>query len=123
MSNNLNKIPSTQTGTSVSNEISRAQMEALAETVASKVVEEMLVKIGIDHSRPFEVQHDFQALREVRTLLTSPEFQADLSHLRKWRQAMESGTSKGVIAVMTLFVSGAAAILVLGFRAWMGQGQ
>lgn len=105
------------------NEISRAQMEALAETVASKVVEEMLIKLGIDHSHPLEVQHDFLALREVRTLLTDKEFQADLSQLRKWRQAMESGTSKGVLAIMTLMISGIAALLVLGFKAWAARGS
>ncbi len=103
-------------------EISRAQMEVLAETVASKVVEEMLIKLGIDHSHPLEVQHDFMALREVRVLLTSKDFQADLSCLRKWRQAMESGTSKGVLAIMTLMISGIAALLVLGFKAWMNPG-
>lgn len=103
-------------------EISRAQMEVLAETVASKVVEEMLIKLGIDHSHPLEVQHDFMALREVRVLLTSKDFQADLSYLRKWRQAMESGTSKGVLAIMTLMISGIAALLVLGFKAWMNPG-
>ena len=104
-----------------STNLSRTQMEALAETVASKIVEEMLVKLGIDHARPLEVQHDFQALREVRTLLTSKEFQADLSHLRKWRQAMESGTSKGVLAIMTMTISGIAALIVLGFKAWMDK--
>ena len=104
-----------------STNLSRAQMEALAETVASKVVEEMLVKLGIDHARPLEVQHDFQALREVRTLLTSKEFQADLSHLRKWRQTMDSGASKGVIAVVTMVLSGIAALIVLGFKAWMDK--
>ena len=97
-------------------------MEALAETVASKVVEEMLIKLGIDHSRPLEVQHDFLALREVRVLLTNTEFQADLSHLRKWRQAMESGTSKGLIAIGTLVISGFAAIIVIGFKAWIHRG-
>lgn len=101
--------------------LSRAQMEALAEAVASKIVEEMLVKLGIDHARPLEVQHDFQALREVRTLLTSKEFQADLSHLRKWRQTMESGTSKGVVAVATMMLSGIAAIFVVGFKTWMNK--
>ena len=104
------------------NEISRAQMEALAETVASKVVEEMLIKLGIDHSHPLEVQHDFLALREVRILLTNKEFQADLSQLRKWRQAMESGTSKGVLAVVTILISGIAAIFVIGFKTWMNPG-
>lgn len=105
------------------NEFSRAQMEVLAEAVASKVVEEMLIKLGIDHSRPLEVQHDFLALRDVRTLLTDREFQADLSYLRKWRQAMESGTSKSVLAILALLVSGAAAIFVVGFKAWVHPGQ
>lgn len=79
-------------------------MEVLAETVASKVVEEMLIKLGIDHSHPLEVQHDFMALREVRVLFTSKDFQADPSHLRKWRQAMESVTSRGDPAVITLLI-------------------
>ena len=101
--------------------LSRAQMEALAETVASKVVEEMLVKLGVDHSRPLEVQHDFKALREVRTCLTSQEFQADLAHLRKWRRAMESGASKGALTLVTMVISGIAALIVLGFKAWMDK--
>lgn len=101
--------------------LSRAQMEALAETVASKIVEEMLIKLGIDHARPLEVQHDFQALREVRTLLTSKEFQSDLSHLRKWRQTMESGASKGALTIVTMILSGVAALIVLGFKAWMDK--
>ena len=101
--------------------LSRAQMEALAETVASKVVEEMLVKLGVDHSRPLEVQHDFKALREVRTCLTSQEFQADLAHLRKWRLAMESGASKGALTVMTMVISGIAALIALGFKVWMDK--
>lgn len=104
-----------------STNLSRAQMEALAQTVASKIVEEMLVKLGIDHSRPLEVQHDFQALREVRTLLTSQEFQSDLYHLRKWRQTMEGGASKGVFTVMTMVLSGVSALIVLGFKAWMDK--
>ena len=104
-----------------SNQLSRDQMEALAEKVASKVVEEMLVKLGIDHARPFEVQHDFQALREIRELFTDREFQADLSHLRKWRQTMEGGSSKGVIAVATMMLSGIAALIALGFKAWLDK--
>ena len=96
-------------------------MEALAETVASKVVEEMLVKLGIDHARPLEVQHDFQALREIRTLLTDREFQTDLFHLRKLRQTMEGGASKGVITVMTMGLSVIAALMVLGVKAWLDK--
>ena len=104
-----------------STNLSRAQMEALAQTVASKIVEEMLVKLGIDHARPLEGEHDFQALREVRTLLTSKKFQADLSHLRKWRQTMDGGASKGVFTVATMMLSGIAALIVLGFKAWMDK--
>lgn len=102
-------------------ELSRSQMQTLAEQVAANVVNEMLMKMGVDHSKPLEMQHDFQALREVRVLLTDKEFQADLSHLRKWRQTMESGTSKGVIAIMTLLISGIAAIFVVGFKTWVNK--
>lgn len=104
------------------NEISRAQMEALAETVASKVVEEMLIELGIDHAHPLEVQHDFLALREMRVLLTDKEFQADLSQLRKWRLSMESMGSRSALAIITLLISGFAAIIVLGIRSWIHPG-
>lgn len=100
-------------------ELSRSQMSTLAEQVASSVVEEMLIKMGIDHTKPLEVQHDFQALREMRVLLTDKEFQADLTHLRKWRQTMEGGASKGVFAIMSLLATGLISMLVLGFDAWL----
>lgn len=102
-------------------ELSRSQMQTLAEQVAANVVNEMLLKMGVDHSKPLEMQHDFQALREVRVLLTDKEFQADLSHLRKWRQTMESGTSKGALTIVTMMLSGIAALIVLGFKAWMDK--
>lgn len=104
-----------------STRLSHAQMEALAEAVASKVVEEMLTKLGIDHSRPLEVQHDFKTLREMRTCLTSQAFQADLAYLRKWRLTMESGAAKGTLTIMTMMISGIAALIVLGFKAWMDK--
>lgn len=104
-----------------STRLSHAQMEALAEAVASKVVEEMLTKLGIDHSRPLEVQHDFKVLREMRTCLTSQAFQADLAYLRKWRLAMESGAAKGALTIMAMITSGIAALIVLGFKAWMDK--
>lgn len=99
-------------------ELSRSQMQTLAEQVAANVVNEMLLKMGVDHSKPLEMQHDFQALREVRVLLTDKEFQADLSHLRKWRQTMEGSAAKGAFAAVSLLVSGLVGLLVLGFDAW-----
>ena len=100
-------------------ELSRSQMQTLAEQVAANVVNEMLLKMGVDHSRPLEMQQDFQALREMRVLLTDKEFQADLSHLRKWRQTMEGRAVKGVFAAVSLLASGLIGLIVLGFDAWM----
>ena len=94
------------------------QLRSIAEAVSVKTVEQMLVRLGIDHQRPIEAQKDLAALREIRMLLTDGEFQKDMTHLRQWRRAMESATSKGFLALTgMLFLGGVGFILYsLGYR-------
>lgn len=50
------------------------------------------------------------------------ETRRDLIFLREWRQQCDAVRSKGTLALVTLFITGAAALLVLGFRGWLFNG-
>lgn len=98
-------------------------IKRIAEEASEKAVKEVLTQLGIDPSNPLSSQQDFVALREVRALVGSPDFQADLMHLRKWRLSVESVQSKGLITMVGILVSGAAAALWMGIKAMVGAGH
>ena len=94
----------------------QALLEQIARSAAEAAVKDTLTKLGIDHSDPIAAQRDFQALREVRHLVTDQEYQADLMHLRNWRKTMEGVKSKGSLTFIGLIVTGVMAALWLGFK-------
>lgn len=104
-------------------EDTRRIMEDVAAQAAEEAVRKMLTSLGINHSNPLETQRDMAALRELRELISDKDFQADLMHLRKWRTAMDGVQSKGVLTVVGLVVTGAAAALWVGFKAAVGMGN
>lgn len=104
-------------------EQTKAVMKTVAEDAASKAVAQTLTSLGVDANDPFEVQKDMQALRELRDMMTSDEFKADMMHLRKWRKAMDGVQNKGMLTVVGLVVSGVGAALWLGFQAMLKGGQ
>ena len=55
--------------------------------------------LGTDSGNPLEMQKDFQ-------------------HLREWRTAGTELKRKGMVALLGIFFSGLAGLLVLGFREW-----
>lgn len=65
--------------------------------IVSESVKETLTRIGVDADDPLEMQKDFQ-------------------HLREWRETTQSVKAKGLLAVVTLLVSGTAAALWMGFK-------
>ncbi len=81
-----------------------------------KVVEETLTTLGFDIKNPIEVQKDIASLRELRKFIASEDTQADLVHLRKWREAMDNTRSYGLRAFMFALVSGLIATLWIGFK-------
>lgn len=93
-----------------------ALIERIAAEAARKAVQDTLTKLGIDHADPLAAQRDFAALREVRQLVESPDYQADLMHLRTWRKSMENVRSKGLLTVVGLLVTGLAAAMWLGIK-------
>lgn len=91
-------------------------LEDVAERAARQAVRETLVSLGIDPEKPIEAQRDMAALRELRELMTSREFQADMMHLRRWRKALDGVQSKGMLTLVGLITAGLAAAIWIGFQ-------
>jgi uncharacterized protein involved in exopolysaccharide biosynthesis len=68
--------------------------------VVAEAVKQTLIQLGVDTSDPLAMQRDFQ-------------------HLRQWRQSGDSLRDKGMLAILGIFLSGLAALLVMGVREWM----
>jgi hypothetical protein len=66
-------------------------------TIVAESVRQTLMQLGIASNDPIEMQKDMQ-------------------HLREWRQTMDSVKSKGLLTVLTMFLTGIAAAFWLGFR-------
>lgn len=77
----------------------------VAEKAAITAVREALTRLGVDHQNPLEVQKDFAALRDIRTLMSDPEWQKDQLHLRTWRKTMDGATKKGIFTAVGLIVT------------------
>lgn len=75
----------------------RAIMEDISKDAATKAVEEVLTRLGIDHADPIAVQKD-------------------LAHLREWREAMEAMKNKTLLTIVGVAVAGIIAILWLGIQ-------
>lgn len=67
------------------------------EALVSRVVLETLTRLGIDAENPMTMQRDFR-------------------HLREWRTTMEAVKAKGILAVVSIAVSGLVAVLWLGLK-------
>lgn len=91
-------------------------LQQIAEEAASKAVAETFTKLGLDTHDVFETQKDMAALREMRSLLSSSEFQQDLAHLRKWRKSVDDIKSKSLFAALSLVAFGGIAAIMYAFR-------
>jgi hypothetical protein len=76
--------------------LQRAEVNA----VVAEAVKQTLIQLGVDTSDPIAMQRDFQ-------------------HLRQWRESGDSLRDKGMLAILGIFLSGLAALLVMGVREWM----
>jgi len=101
--------------------LNQAEIEKIVEASTRKAVEDTLTRIGVDISNPLRAQADFLALRELSAMLSDKEFQEDLAYLRRWRLSINNVQSKGAAAMIGIIVTGFAAIVLLGFRKWMGD--
>lgn len=72
------------------------------ETVVTKTVEALFMKMGVDHTNPLELQQDFARLRE-------------------WRLASEKIKSKSVMALLGIVLAGMCAAFWVGFKIMVGK--
>lgn len=65
------------------------------DSIVAKAVKETLIQLGVDASKPLEMQKDFQ-------------------HLRSWRESTDSIKSKGLLAAIAFIVVGALGLMWSG---------
>ena len=94
-----------------------AELESIAASAAKTAVAETFMKLGIDTSDPIKAQRDFAVLSEARKLLEDEGFRADLTHLRKWRLAMDKAQSQTLVVMTTVILTGLLAAFWIGFKA------
>jgi len=70
--------------------------------VVAEAVKQTLLQLGVDFSQPIEMQRDFQ-------------------HLRQWRRAGEELRSKGMLAMLTIFLTGVVGLIVVGLKQWISK--
>lgn len=80
-------------------DVTEQQLQAMAETIAKKTVEELFIKLGLD-------------VTDVRAS------QADFAHLRKQRMASEQIGKLAARTLITLSVTGLFSMLLLGIRSY-----
>lgn len=101
--------------------MTRDEIEQIAEQSADLAVKATLLSIGIDVANPISAQRDFSVLRQITTLAMDSEFRKDLEHTRKWRKAVESAQTKGMMTLIGALVTGIIGILVVGLQQVFGR--
>jgi len=76
-----------------------AMSHAELNSVVAEAVKQTLVQLGVDTSDPLAMQRDFQ-------------------HLRQWRESGEDLKRKGTLALLGIFLSGLASLILLGIKEW-----
>lgn len=95
-------------------------MNQIAEEAAEKAVQKAMLTLGIDATDPLGAQQDMVAVREMREMISDPEFRRDMQHLRRWRRTMDSVEKKGVVAFFSFIVLGGIALLIAGVKMKFG---
>lgn len=85
-----NKVELTEAGV-------RHLMQETARAAARETVEDMFAKLGIDADAPFEVQRDFQ-------------------HLREWRKSIETVKRQGMITAIGIIVAGVLGLIWMAIK-------
>lgn len=102
-------------------QMSREEVEEIAEKAASSAVKTTLIAMGIDPSNPLAAQRDFMLMREVGKFATDPEFRKDMEHTRRWRLTMEAVNTKTWVTMVGLVVAGFVSLVVMGARMFFGK--
>jgi 2-iminoacetate synthase ThiH len=77
--------------------MSPEEVKAIATAAAKEAVKETLMQLGMSSVDPIEVQKD-------------------MAHLRNWRKAVEGVQTKGLLTMVTILLTGAIGMFVIGFK-------
>lgn len=103
--------------------LNESDIKRLAHEAAQEAVRTTLITLGVDVDDPIKAQEDFAVLRQVGDLVRDPEFRKDIEHTRAWRQALNEVKSKGLATAVGVIVTGALAMLWLGFKQYLPFGN
>lgn len=92
-------------------------IEDIAQRAAEKAVKTVLLQIGINVDNPIDAQRDFYLMREAGKLASDIEFKKDIDHIRSWRLRTQSVTTKSILLLFTMIVTGVLT------SAWLGLQQ
>lgn len=99
-------------------EISRRNIEAVAEAAAEKTVGKVFSVLGVDitdQAQLNEFRADLIHARKIRHVWERDGFQADLKHARKMRRLWEKGGVRIFMLVLTAIVVGVLTMFWIGF--------
>jgi len=94
----------------------RVMIERISQEVSISVTERLFVSLGIDPQNPIEAQKDMAALRELRNIYETPDFQQDLASLRSWRKNLDNVKAKSFFTALTLIVTGGATLIIYALK-------
>jgi len=103
--------------------LTRADVEEIAASAATKAVRETLLTIGVDVTHPIEAQRDFAVMRQIGRLAMDAEFRKDLEYAREWRLGMQSLRTAGARTAIGVVVTAALGALWLGVQQLMTRGH
>lgn len=87
----------------------------IARKAATEAVQQTLLTLGVDTTNPLQAQATFVALKNLVHTFASEEMQADLAHLRAWRQTTTSLKSKSMMTIVGAVTAGILALVWTGF--------
>jgi len=97
------------------------QIKVIVREAVSAAVRETLLSIGLDTADAIKTQQHMAAVREIADMFESQEFQADLTHLRRWRKSMEQVSDVGIKTAVGILVTGFFGMIVFAVKAWLGK--
>jgi len=103
--------------------LTRAEIEEIAASAATKAVRETLLTIGVDVSHPIEAQRDFAVMRQIGRLAMDAEFRKDLEYAREWRLGMQSLRTASARTAIGVIVTATLGALWLGIQQLMARGH
>jgi hypothetical protein len=94
------------------------QLQVMADAAAKKAVAEVLLHLGIDANDPIKTQAEFQAVRELATVMKDAEIAEDIAFVRRLRKASDTIQDTTWKTIVRVLVTGAVGVFLIGTKDW-----